>query len=62
MLTSWNDLLKLKKKTAHAYLSARIFLSLLAGKLDKFEQRLSWGDPGQKLNITVLDAHYKIYF
>ena len=29
-------------------LGARIFLSLLAGKLEKFEQRLPWGKPRPK--------------
>ena len=31
---------KKKKKTAHAYLKHRIFLSLLAGKFATFEQML----------------------
>ena len=34
------DFFKKKKKTAHAYLKHRIFLSLLAGKFATFEQML----------------------
>jgi len=39
MLTTWNYL-KIKKKQRMRILSARIFLSLLAGKLEKFGQGL----------------------
>jgi len=50
MLTSWNYLKIKKKNRRMRILSARIFLSLLAGKLETFEQRLPWQE--LRLNMT----------
>ena len=48
-------LIKLKKKRRMRILSARIFLSLLAGKLEQIERRLPWKQLRQN-NLQIVGS------